>query len=80
MASLTAVILTCTLLAVPAEGARTPLDGEWQGVLMHKDSEAKVTVNFKSTADGVVGTMTMLDVGMFRQPLSKIKLAPPGTV
>jgi hypothetical protein len=74
---LTAVILFSLFLSVSSRAAQSPLDGQWDGELVREGSEAKVTVIFKTTASGVEGTMTMPDVGMFRQPLSKITINSP---
>src|SRR5215813_12684968 len=70
-------VLSWLFLAAPAHVAQTPLDGHWQGMLLREGSEVKVSVLFKPTASGVEGTMTMLTLGMFRQPLSKISLNLP---
>ncbi|MBA4124159.1 MAG: alpha/beta fold hydrolase [Acidobacteria bacterium] len=73
---ITAIFL-CAFWVASSYAAQTSLDGEWQGALVREGSEAKVSLNFKTTADGVEGTMTMPDVGMFRQPLSNISLSFP---
>src|SRR5215813_1105213 len=70
-------VLSWLFLAAPAHVAQTPLDGHWQGMLLRDGSEVKVSVLFKRTASSLEGTMTMLTVGMFRQPLSKITLNLP---
>jgi uncharacterized protein len=57
--------------------AQQPLDGPWEGALVREGAEAKITVNFKETAGVTEGTMTMLSVGMFRQPLSKLICESP---
>lgn len=74
---LIAAALFWVFLAASPLVAQTPIDGQWQGMLLREGSEAKVSVHFKTTASGVEGTMTMLTVGMFRQPLSKITLNLP---
>lgn len=73
--NLIAGIFFLTFSVVFAQGAQTLLDGEWQGALMREGSEAEVFLNFKITADGIQGTMSMPSVGMFRQPLSNIALS-----
>ena len=74
---ITAIFL-CALFASSSYATQTPLNGEWDGALLREGSEAKVKINFKTTADGnIEGTMTMPSVGMFRQPLSKISFNSP---
>src|SRR5262245_36642956 len=70
--NLIAAALFWVFFAATPHVAQTPLAGQWQGMLLREGSEAKVSVNFKPTPNGIEGTMTMLTVGMFRQPLSKI--------
>jgi hypothetical protein len=70
--SFVATFAFCTFLTASVHAAQTTLDGQWEGALVREGSEAKVTINFKTTASGVEGTMTMPTVGMFRQPCSKI--------
>lgn len=72
-----AAAVICVLLFASSGAAQTSLDGQWQGALMREGAEAEVTVNFKTTANGVEGTMTMPSVGMFRQSLSKIAFNSP---
>ncbi len=67
-----ATALLCTSLAGFSRAAQVSLDGQWEGVLSREGSEAKVTLNFKDKQGPHEGTMTMLSVGMFRQPLTKI--------
>jgi hypothetical protein len=70
-----AILVTVLFFIFPAASShaeQTPLDGRWEGALVREGSEAKIIVNFKTTARGIGGTMTMANVGMFRQPLSKI--------
>src|SRR5215510_5304534 len=66
--------LLCTSLAAFSHAAQSSLDGQWEGTLVRENSEAKITLNFRTTADGIEGTMNMPSVGMFRQPLSKITI------
>lgn len=72
-----ATIVLFTFLSVSVNAAQTSLDGHWEGALVRESSEARVTINFKTTDNGIEGTMTMPTVGMFRQPLSKIALTSP---
>ena len=44
---------------------------------MREGSEATVSAIYKPTANGFNGTMTVLSVGMFRQPLSDVILNSP---
>ena len=75
--SLILIAVSCVFLTGAASVAQTKLDGAWQGALVREGSEATVSVIFKPTANGFNGTMTMLSVGMFRQPLSNIILNSP---
>lgn len=75
--SFVAAIVLCAFIAASVHAAQVSLDGQWEGTLVREGSEAKVIVNFKTTAGGVEGTMTMPSVGMFRQPLSKITFNSP---
>src|SRR5215468_2672752 len=75
--NLIAAALFWGFFAATPHVAQTPLAGQWQGMLLREGSEAKVSVNFKPTPAGIEGTMTMLTVGMFRQPLSKITVNLP---
>lgn len=72
-----AAVVLCALLTASVYAAQTSLDGQWEGGLVREDSEARVTINFKTTDNGIEGTMTMPTVGMFRQPLSKIAFNSP---
>lgn len=74
---ITAIFL-CAFLVASSQAAQTSLEGQWDGTLARQGSEAKVTINFKTTAGGEIeGTMTMPSVGMFRQSLSKISFNSP---
>src|SRR5689334_19408165 len=75
--SFVVAVVTCLFVAAPVRAAQVSLDGQWEGALVRERSEARVILNFRTTADGVEGTMTMPSVGMFRQPLSKIALDSP---
>jgi Esterase FrsA-like len=75
--SLVAAVVLCIFLAASVRAAQASLDGQWEGALVREGLEASVIVNFKTTAGGVEGTMTMPSVGMFRQPLSKIAFKSP---
>lgn len=74
-----ALLFTFTLAICSqlSAASQTPIAGQWEGALMREGVEAKVTINLKTTTNGVEGTMTMPTVGMFRQPLSKIAFNSP---
>lgn len=72
-----AAILLCAFFAASARAPQVSLEGQWEGALVREGSEAEVTINFRTTVNGVEGTMTMPSVGMFRQPLSKIAFDAP---
>ncbi len=71
VANLIVAVLFCIFLAAPAHAEQSSLDGEWEGALVREGSEAQIVVNFRTSARGIDGTMTMPTVGMFRQRLSK---------
>lgn len=75
--SFVAAVVLCTFLAASVHAAQVSLDGQWEGALAREGSQARVIVNFKTTAGGVEGTMTMPSVGMFKQTLSKIAFNSP---
>jgi hypothetical protein len=70
-------LLLCTSLAAFSRAVQGSLDGQWERVLSRQGSEAKVSLRFKDVKGSLEGTMTMLSVGMFRQPLTTFLLIHP---
>ena len=75
-------LISYMLVAITFSGVSQGTDepsliGHWEGALVHEGYESSEKLDFKPAGSQIAGTMTMPDVGMFKQPLTNVGFHSP---
>jgi hypothetical protein len=71
------MLLLCGLCVPSSYATQKPIDGHWEGALVHEGAETKVVIDLKIKAEGLEGTIDLPDMIWLAFPLINLKYDSP---